>query len=145
MATPAFGFSVGDFISAIILIKKVSQALRDSGGAAEDYQCLLRELQQLQLLLEQLRDLPATSSSSMNHYNAVRGMAYQVEVPLRAFVEKLRSYYNRLGQPNDRSNWRTIKSKVQWAVSMREEVREMRTVVTMKIVSISVLLAIPIG
>src|SRR5450432_678122 len=32
MATPTFGFSVCDFITAIILIKKVSVALKDSGG-----------------------------------------------------------------------------------------------------------------
>lgn len=143
MATPAFGFSFGDIITAIALIKKVSVALKDSGGAAEDYQCLLRELQQLQLLFEQLNDLPTSSSSSLNHYNAVRGMANEVLVPLRAFVEKMKRNYERLGPSGHESNWRSVKSKVQWAISMREEVREMRAIVTMKIVSLSVLLTIP--
>jgi hypothetical protein len=141
MAAPAFGFLVGDFIAAISLIKKVSVALKDSGSAADDYENLLRELQQLQALLEQLGDLPATSSTSLNYYNAVRGMAYQLQVPLRAFVEKMKDYYDIL----DRSKLRLVKSKVKWTVLMREEVRDMRAVVTMKIVSLSVLLAIPMG
>jgi hypothetical protein len=47
------------------LVKKVSVALKDAGGAAEEYQALHTELQQLQLLLEQIRDLPTSSSSSL--------------------------------------------------------------------------------
>jgi hypothetical protein len=34
---PAFGFSVGDFISAIELFVKITKALKKSGGAASNY------------------------------------------------------------------------------------------------------------
>jgi len=145
MSAPGFGFSVGDFFAALQLIGKISTALKNSGGAADDYQSLRIELQQLQLLLEQLRDLPTASTSSLNHYNAVRGMACQVQIPLRDFVNKMRSYHEKLGVSNDQPAWRSAKRKMQWAISMREDVREMRAVVTMKIVSVSVLLTIPIG
>ena len=145
MPVPAFGFSVSDFIAVTQLIKKILAALKNSGGAADDYQSLLIELQHLQLLLESLCDLPTHSSSSLNHYNAVRGMAFEVQVPLRAFAEKMKAYYGKLGPTADMSSWRSAKSKIQWAVSMREEVREMRAVLTMKIVSVSILLAIPFG
>jgi hypothetical protein len=143
MVVPAFGFSVGDFIAAIHLVVKVCVALKDSGGATEEYQSLVIELRQLQALLEQLRDLPTTSSSSFTHYNAVRGMAYQVQVPLQAFVEKMKGYEQKLGQRVDTSSWRSGKRKAQWAVSMQEDVREMRAAITMKIVSVSLLLALP--
>jgi hypothetical protein len=145
MVVPAFGFSVGDFVAAIQLIRKVCLALKDTGGAASEYQSLITELQQLYLLLEHLRDLPTSSATSQNHYNVVRGMACEVQLPLRAFVEKLNAYSSKLGASVDTSSWRTAKRKVQWSTSMQQEVREMRAAVTMKIVSVSLLLAIPTG
>jgi hypothetical protein len=60
------------------------------------------------------------------------------------YLQAFKLFVNKsLGASTNRSNWRKVKSKVQWAVSMGGEVREMRAVVTMKIVSLSVLLAIP--
>jgi hypothetical protein len=47
MASPAFGFSVGDFIAAAELITKIATALKDVGGAAHDYQALIGELELL--------------------------------------------------------------------------------------------------
>ncbi len=35
--TVPFGFSVGDFIAAIGLVAKITEALQDSGGAAAQY------------------------------------------------------------------------------------------------------------
>jgi hypothetical protein len=127
------------------LVRKISKALKDSGGAADDYQALHTELKQLQNLLEQLRDLPTSSSSSLNHYNAVRGMAYEVQVLLQTFVTKMKSFYERLGPEADTKDWRSSKRKIQWAVSMQNDVREMRAAVTMKIVSVPLLLTIPTG
>jgi hypothetical protein len=145
MAAPTFGFSVGDFVAAIHLVKKISVALKDSGGAADEYRSLHTELQQLQLVLEQLRDLPTSSTNSLNHYNAVRGMAYEVQVPLKAFVTKMKAYYERLGPSADITEWRSSKQKIQFAISMKNDVREMRAAITMKIVSVSLLLALPTG
>jgi hypothetical protein len=143
MVAPAFGFSVGDFIAAIHLVKKISIALKDSEGAADEYRSLYTELQQLQLVLEELRDLPTSSNASLNHYNAVRGMAYQVQVPLKAFVTKMRAYYEMLGPQADVTDWRSSKRKIQYALSMKNDVKEMRAAVTMKIVSVTLLLALP--
>jgi hypothetical protein len=145
MVVPAFGFSIGDFIASIKIVTKISKALKESGGAAEEYQSLVTELQQLQVLLEQLRDLPSTSSDSLSHHNAVRGMAYQVQVPLRAFVKKMESYDKKLGSSANTDSWRSSKRKAQWAISMREDIREMRAAITMKIVAVSLLIAIPTG
>lgn len=143
MVVPAFGFSVGDFIAAIHLVRKISIALKDSGGAADEYRALHTELQQLLIVLEQLRDLPTSSASSLSHYNAVRGMAYEVQIPLKAFVLKMRTYDKRLGLSADITDWKASKRKVQFATAMKSDVREMRAAVTMKIVSTSLLLALP--
>ncbi|KAL9116952.1 MAG: hypothetical protein Q9187_006515 [Circinaria calcarea] len=145
MPAPAFGFSVGDFIAAINLVVKISKALKDTNGAATEIKDLLQELQQLELLLEQLKDLPPESSPSLSHLNAVRGMALSVQIPLRDFLGKMEKY--RLAATSQsRSNLlRGVGRKVQWIVTMQEDITQLRAVVTMKIVSVSVLLAMPMG
>ncbi|KAK2764930.1 hypothetical protein FQN54_008627 [Arachnomyces sp. PD_36] len=145
MPVPAFGFSVGDFIAATLLIRKVIQGLRDSGGAVEEYQALLRELQHLQLVLKQIQDLPASTTDSQNHYNAVRGMAFEVQLPLRDFLNKMQTSYEELESAGKKKRLDLMRKKIEWAARMEKEVIKMRTIVTMRMVSIHVLLAIPVG
>jgi hypothetical protein len=145
MTFPPFGFSPSDFAAAICLIRKIWIALEDAGGASAEFQHLLRELQGLQIVLEQLRDLPASSSSSQSHYNAIRGMSYDIQVPLRAFVEKMGPYHDKLGVDCDKSFWRTAGRKIKWALTMQDEVSEMRRVINMRITTVSLLLSLPIG
>lgn len=45
---PAFGFSAGDFIAATKLIVDVSKALKDAGGASDEYRSLVAEFDLLQ-------------------------------------------------------------------------------------------------
>ncbi len=54
MAAPGFGFSFGDFVSAINIAKDICRALRDTGGAKDEFQHVLTDLQHLTVLLEQL-------------------------------------------------------------------------------------------
>ncbi len=44
MAAPGFGFSFGDFVQAISLLNDVRKALRDSGGAVDEFQQVLTDL-----------------------------------------------------------------------------------------------------
>ncbi|CAD6582456.1 MAG: hypothetical protein ASARMPRED_000970 [Alectoria sarmentosa] len=62
--TPAFGFSVGDFISAIGLVKRVIKAFKDTGGASPEYQLVVIELKGLKDILRHLErmKLPKTVS-----------------------------------------------------------------------------------
>src|SRR5947207_2206546 len=136
MAAPAFGFSLGDFVTAIGLIRQVSKAIKDPGGAADDYRLLALELDHLQLVLQQLQDLRPTSSSSLNHYNAVCGMARTVEAPLQAFLNRIKKYDSVLGTGTENIGWRGVRRKVQWSVGMQEEVVNLRSIMTMKIVTL---------
>lgn len=59
----SFGFSVGDFLAAGALITDIVTCLKDSGGAASQYQELMRELDGLQMALnkiEHLKETPGT-------------------------------------------------------------------------------------
>ncbi len=50
MAVP-FGFSAGDFIAALKVVKDVIDALHDSGGAGAEYRELIDELYLLETAL----------------------------------------------------------------------------------------------
>lgn len=41
MSGPAFGFSAGDFIAAVNFVVKVTKALKDVGGASDEYRSLV--------------------------------------------------------------------------------------------------------
>ncbi|KAH6682719.1 hypothetical protein B0J14DRAFT_131088 [Halenospora varia] len=144
MATPGFGFSAGDFIAAIQLVTKVAKALKDTGGAADDCGLALQELQHLQLVLEQLECMPASGFQSQNHLNAVKAMALTIRLPLTDFLGKLEKFQLLRDKTREGGmKMRKTKLKVQWATMMQAEVVKMRAVLTMKIVTISVLLTLP--
>lgn len=145
MMTPAFGFSVGDFVAAINLVLKVSHALRESDGASAEIRSLLQELHQLHVVLEQLRNLPPESSPTLSHLNALRGMALTVQVPLLEFLGKMEKYKIAAQKNQKSSGWKGSRRKIEWAVLMQEDVVRLRAAVTMKSVTVSLLMTIPTG
>jgi hypothetical protein len=56
MGTP-FGFSAGDFITGINLVRDIIKALRDSTGSQREYLELITELRGLELALIQIKAL----------------------------------------------------------------------------------------
>jgi hypothetical protein len=157
--TPAFGFSIGDFTSAIgrsivlhslwhepgcanlplDLIRKVVKALKDTGGASWEYQHVVVELKGLEKALRRLEALQP-SKSNIDQVNAIRGMALSCQLPLQAFLSKLETYESSIGPSAPRSFGGSAR-KAEWAVFMTEEVKKLRALVVAKGVSINLLLA----
>ncbi|OCK82307.1 hypothetical protein K432DRAFT_226058 [Lepidopterella palustris CBS 459.81] len=138
-----FGFSAGDFVNAIQLLTKVAKALKDSGGACDEYQSLTKELHLLLVVLEELSRLPPAGPASQNHYNAVRVMVAEVQTPLNDFVSRIEKGFGRLSINHAQLSWTATKEKIKWAVAMQKETENMRSIVMMKLISLSVLLALP--
>ncbi|KAL9117597.1 MAG: hypothetical protein Q9187_005866, partial [Circinaria calcarea] len=156
--TPAFGFSVGDFISAIgertllcgiylaaaylsiDLIRKISKALKETGGASAEYQDAVIELKGLKHTLQHLEILEC-SEDNISHVNAIRGMALACQLPLRDFLKKLERYESSLGPWTDRTAFRSAGRKARWAVSFGQEVEKLRALVAAKLININLLLA----
>ena len=140
-----FGFSAGDFVAGIHLISKVIKALEDSRGAASEYQSLIQELLRLQILSQNLQDIKP-DASNLDHVNAVRGMALTFQKPLAEFLEKVEKYKSSLAKDSHvRNSFQGLHRKVQWAIVMPEEIDKLRSMITMKIATTSLLLAIPVG
>ncbi|KAL6713499.1 hypothetical protein ACLMJK_008964 [Lecanora helva] len=138
--TPAFGFSVGDFISTINLIRRISRALKESGGASSDYQDVVIELKGLKHALQHLEALEPTEDN-LSHVNAIRGMALACQLPLRDFMEKLGKYESTLGPWSPQAPFRSASRKARWAIGFDNEVKKLRALVTAKQMSINLLLA----
>ena len=155
---PAFGFSIGDFISTIsewtsfvssspayayasaALIRKISKALKEAGGASAEYQDAVVELKGLEHALQHLEALEPTEDN-ISHVNAIRGMSLACQLPLREFMGKLEKYESSLGPWTERTSFRSAGRKTKWAVSFGHELEKLRAVVVAKLININLLLA----
>ena len=134
-----FGFSAGDFATAIGLIVRISKALKDSGTAAAECRDILQDLQTLQQLLGFLETL-RPADGCISHINAVRGMALACHIPLLEFAQKIESYAPALGVSSSKSAFTRGVKKVQWAVLVEEEVAKFRGTIAAKVQNIILLL-----
>lgn len=134
-----FGFSAGDFATAIGLIVRISKALKDSGAAAAECRDILQDLQTLQQLLGLLETL-RPADGSISHINAVRGMALACRIPLLEFAQKIESYEAALGVSSSKGLFTKGVKKVQWAVLVEEEVAKFRGIIAAKVHNITLLL-----
>ena len=82
MATPAFGFSFRDFVSAIQILNSIRKALRSTGGARDEFQNFSLELEHLEILLQQLQHGTWDHGGDPGHLMAVKGMALTIKIPL---------------------------------------------------------------
>lgn len=81
------------------------------------------------------------TQSNINHVNAIRGMALACQLPLHDFLSKLTMCEATMGPFGSRSIQGAGK-RVRWAVFMADEVNKIRALISAKICSINLLLAI---
>ena len=142
--SPPFGFSPSDFVTAIGLINQFRKALRDPGGSKDDFLLLSQDLEQLQIVLEQLKDGVWGGGGDVGHVNAVRAMALTIQTPLRDFLFKLEKYQCMASEARGvKMRFASDARKLQWAVTMREDVSRLRAVIATKLLNMSLLLALP--
>ena len=122
------------------LIRKISKALKEVGGASSEYQDVVIELKGLKHALQHLEALEPTEDN-IGHVNAIRGMALACRLPLQDFMVKLEDYELSLGPWAERRSFRGARRKTQWAISFRQEVDKLRALVAAKQISINSLLA----
>ncbi|OIW31321.1 hypothetical protein CONLIGDRAFT_643310 [Coniochaeta ligniaria NRRL 30616] len=129
MAAVLFGFSAGDFIATITLIKDVVKALNDVSGARPAYQRLRTELATLDDALERIQSLE-TDSAQLSQKAALRAIATQCHDSITRFLDKNAKFQNTLGQPAGTNSvqprWATSLHKVQWALLKDDSINALR-------------------
>ena len=143
---PPFGFSVGDFINVIGLINKIRKSLKDVGGAEDDVRIVLQDLQQLELILTQLKDGEWGNGGDVSHVNAVRGVALSGEARLKDFLRKVEFFHFVLSMKHGSAAAAITRGakKAQWTLSMKEEIFQFKLFLSAKIMSANLLLVMPL-
>lgn len=114
--------------------------MKETGGAASEYQDAVVELTGLQRALQHLEALQPTQDNA-GQVNAIRGMALACKIPLQDFMTKLEKYEESLGPWAHGSSLGGLGRKTRWAVSFGKEVEKLRAMVAGKQISINLLLA----
>ena len=121
----SFGFSIGDFMAAGVIIKDIISALRTS--STSDHQELVLELHGLQRALDEIEHLQVGPRHE-TEVNAVKVAALTCQYRLDDFAGKLKKYeslghVSKAGSAEKSKLWRL---KLQWGFSMEAEVQSLR-------------------
>jgi len=116
-----FGFSPGDFISALNLVSTVITALQDAGGAGSEYRELMRELYTLESAFIRVKDLELEDSQGAQR-TALRQAASQCQRTIDEFWKRTQKYQTHLSQSGHgavdvKGAW----MKVKWALYKKED------------------------
>jgi hypothetical protein len=138
-----FGFSVGDFITALELVGTVIDALRDSGSASAEYRELLRVLYGLETALIQVKRLEVDESQRAELI-ALQQAAAQCQRTIDDFWNNIRKYQPHLSLSSECFNFhtRTTWTKIKWAVCKRDDLARFKADLVGHTESIQLLLAV---
>jgi hypothetical protein len=135
-----FGFSIGDFISALELVGTVIDALRSSGAATGSYRELLSQLLSLESALLQVRKIEF-EDSQYAEVIALRQAAAQCRRTIDGFWEKMRRYQPSLTGEGSGSKMRDRWLKIKWAVCKKDDLAAFKADLVGHTESIMLLLA----
>ena len=133
-----FGFSVGDFISALELVADVIDALRESGEASKRYRELVRQLDSLESVLLRVKRLEL-DEAQYAEYIALQQTSSQCQRTIDEFWKKIKKYQPALGTKGSsrlKENW----MRIRWAVCKKEDVNAFKADIAAHTESIHLLL-----
>lgn len=142
----SFGWSAGDIIAGINLIKDVCQALDSAKGAAHDFQETVIFLESLEQALQSLHTLPDLSAYP-SHGDQITEQVRLLKVPIQKFLDHVKKYQPTLG-PKANTSWiRQIPRKLRWrffesvsqeALSLKKKIDSHMNVLHLLMASLSV-------
>lgn len=120
-----FGWSVGDVILLAKTTRTIHQALKDEGGAADDFQEAMESLASLQLILEHIQQVLEKADPAFR--NALAAQLQKSIGSISDMTTKLQSKYgNELDSTSSlsRNRYRAIHRKTRWALSAAKDVSQ---------------------
>jgi hypothetical protein len=121
-----FGFSIGDFISALELVATVVDALRESGDSSTEYRALISQLYTLETALLRVKRLEL-DESQYAEVVALRQAAGQCQRTIDAFWERIKKYQPSLRSGGSGSRVRDGWRKIEWALCRKDDVVRFRS------------------
>lgn len=127
MAAPGFGFSVGDVLAGLHVVRKLIRALNDTAGSRTAYHKLISELLNLEEALIGVNNLqvePAQAAQKL----ALEQVAKQCQGSIERFLTKNAKFKSSLAvRPSSLTAWRSNLHKIQWALCKESEIEGLRT------------------
>lgn len=115
-----FGFSVGDFLAALDLVRTVIDALHSSGQASSAYRELVRELYTLEHSLLRVKELKFQDAQSADRIALVQA-ASQCQLTIDDFWKGIQKYQPYLRTGGSGSRIKDSWVKIKWAVCKVED------------------------
>ncbi|KAI4194804.1 MAG: hypothetical protein LQ348_002563 [Seirophora lacunosa] len=138
-----FGFSVGDLVLGLKLIKQSIEALEDTKGSSADYQALSLEIDSLKDGLEAVEDLRLDQrlGAKSKACVAVQDAVSRCQRCIDVFLSTITKYqpWLRTVDPSG-SAWKANLKKIQWALCKKDDVSRFRAQLERHSSSISMLL-----
>jgi hypothetical protein len=142
MAVP-FGFSVGDIIAGIGVIKNSIRALNDTQGATKDHKSLSDTLTRLCETLEAVRDLDIDPEHNVRQREAIRQAVDQCQRCIDDLICKI-AKYNIIQPGMQHMTWessvKAAAKKIQWALLKQDDLSKFKTDIQLQFDAITVLL-----
>lgn len=123
----SFGWSAGDIVSAISTLVKVGKALRESGGAASEYQDAANFLDSLAKTLTGVKTVLA-DNPNVKWESELIEHADIVKAAVENFRKKIEKYDLPLSVDTKRKKPRRIAREIQFALS--DNVKELKAAVS---------------
>lgn len=146
MATPGFGFSVGDVLAGLHVVRKIIRALDDTAGSRAAYQKLILELLNLEEALSEVRKLQVDPTQAAQKI-ALKKVAGQCQLGIKTFLENNMKFQDSLGVgvvPSSlslKAGWRMNLHKIQWALCKDGPIKELRTELTAHTTTLDLILS----
>lgn len=119
-----FGFSMGDLVTGLQVIKDSIAAVKDGKGASAHYAGLLTEIECLQHALEGIEELRLDLNGSAKQRGAINRAVAACRKCIDEFIASIAKYQPHL-QLNT-SGWVSNYRKIKWAVCRKDDVTEFR-------------------
>jgi len=136
----AFGFSIGDFIAAIELVRTVIDTLRESSNSGTSFRALISELYALETALLHAKRLDTEIYSSVN-ISSLRQVASQCQDTINEFWKKAQKYQPHLQRSGTNSKVKDAWYKIKWALCKEDDLANFRAQIRGHTSSLDILLS----
>jgi hypothetical protein len=136
----AFGFSTGDFINSINLVKDIIKALNDSKGSSKEYVEVITELRGLVTALIFV-EAQYNETAQISQRSALRQAVEECHSTIDDFLRSIEKYHGHLGRTGTDNKWRDAVRKVQWHLCKASELISFRLRIASHVQNIEMLLA----
>lgn len=135
----AFGFSAGDLIMGVNLIRNIIKALNDSKGSSKEYLELICELRGLEVVLIQVES-QYSLITDLGQQSALRQSVEECVTIVEKFLRSLGKYHGHLSLFGSNNKLKDSVRKMQWHLCKADELNSFRLCITLHVQRIQLML-----